>query len=129
MAAAISREDVTMAEQLIQSVQPSFRMFIIGAAVPAVAWGIIALEINRTHKTIKLFESGLIYFLVLVSLVLFVIAAWRLPVAIISSARAEAHLQNYRDQGSPAGIDARSRIASGIHFPKSLLSWYSLSPS
>jgi hypothetical protein len=97
MAAAVSKNDVIVTEQLTQSVQLSFRMFIAGGAVPAAAWGITALEMNRSRKTIKLLESAIIYFLVMVSLVLFVIAAWRLPGAIISLTQAETHLHNYGD--------------------------------
>ena len=96
MAAALSKNDPIVAEQVTHSMQLSFRMLVAGAGLPAVAWGIAALEINRANRKIKLLESAIIYFLVMISLGLFVIAAWRLPGAIISSAQAE-HLHNYGD--------------------------------
>jgi hypothetical protein len=94
MAAALSQHDPMVAEQVTRSMQLSFRMFVAGAAVPAVAWAIAALEFSRTNRKIKLLESAIIYFLVMISLILFVVAAWRLPGAIISSAQAE-HLHSY----------------------------------
>ena len=56
MAAALSKNDPIVAEQVTHSMQLSFRMFVAGAGLPAVAWGIAALEINRANRKIKLLE-------------------------------------------------------------------------
>jgi hypothetical protein len=96
MAAVISKNDPIVAEQVTRSIQLSFRLFVAGAGIPVVAWGIAALEINRAIRKVKLFEAAIIYFLVIISLILFVTAAWRLPGAIISSAQA-GHLHSYGD--------------------------------
>ena len=44
VAAAIAKDDVVVLAQVTNSVFVSVRMFVVGAAVPTVAWGIAALE-------------------------------------------------------------------------------------
>jgi hypothetical protein len=82
IAAAISR-DPEIAVPLTQAIQSSFRMFAAGAVLPTLAWGISAIEMNRSHAKVKLIESWILYVLLLISLVLFVVASWRLPGAIL----------------------------------------------
>jgi hypothetical protein len=48
--AAISKDDAVVLAQVTHAVLVSVRMFVIGAAVPTVAWGIAALEFDRSHK-------------------------------------------------------------------------------
>jgi hypothetical protein len=53
-------------------------------ALPTVAWGILAFEFDRPHSKKKLFESAIIYAVLIISLILFCIAGWRLPQAFIT---------------------------------------------
>ena len=48
IAAAISKDDPVVLAQVTNSVFVSVRMFVVGAAVPTVAWGIAALEFDRS---------------------------------------------------------------------------------
>jgi hypothetical protein len=84
IAAAISR-DPEIAVPMTQALQSSFRMFAVGAVLPTLAWGISAIEMNRSHPRVKLIESWVLYALLLISLVMFVIASWRLPGAILGA--------------------------------------------
>jgi hypothetical protein len=59
-------------------------LFVAGAALPTVAWGILAFEFDRSHSKKRLFESAIVYTVLMVSLVVFVIAGWRLPQAFIT---------------------------------------------
>jgi hypothetical protein len=58
-------------------------MFVTGAALSIVTWGILAFEFDRTHSKKKLLESAGIYTLLIISLILFFVAAWRLPQAFM----------------------------------------------
>jgi hypothetical protein len=83
--AAISKDDPVVLAQITHSVLGSIRMFIVGAAVPSVAWGIAALEFDRSHTKKRWFASAAMYALLVVSLVLFCAAGWRLPKALLDS--------------------------------------------
>jgi len=82
IAAAISR-DPEIAVPMTQALQSSFRMFAAGAVLATLAWGISAIEMNRSSPRVKLIESWVLYALLLISLVLFVVASWRLPGSIL----------------------------------------------
>jgi len=85
IAAAISKDDPVVLAQVTNSVFVSVRMFVVGAAVPTVAWGIAALEFDRSHTKKRLLVSATMYALVIVSLILFCVAGWRLPRAFLES--------------------------------------------
>ena len=85
IAAAITKDDPGLAGQIAQGVSLPLRMFVAGAGLAAVAWGILAFEFDRTHAKKKLLESAAIYALLIISLILFFVAGWRLPRAIINS--------------------------------------------
>ena len=59
IAAAISKDDSVA--QVTNSVFVSVRMFVVGAAVPTVAWGIAALEFDRSHTKKRLLTSATMY--------------------------------------------------------------------
>ena len=82
IAAAIGR-DPEIAVPMTRAIQSSFRMFAAGAVLPALAWGISAIEMNRADARVKLIESWALYILLLISLVMFVVASWRLPGSIL----------------------------------------------
>jgi hypothetical protein len=84
IAAAIAKDDPILAGQVAQAILLPLRMFVVGAALPTVAWGITAFEFDRTHTKMKLLESSIIYTLLIISLIFFVIAGWRLPQAFMS---------------------------------------------
>ena len=71
IAAAISKDDAVVLAQVTNSVLVSIRMFVVGAAVPTVAWGIAALEFDRSHTKKRLLASATMYALLVVSLILF----------------------------------------------------------
>jgi hypothetical protein len=83
IAAALSKEDPSLAGQVALGVRASLRMFAIGAVLPTVAWGILAFEFDRTHAKKKLLESAGVYTVLTISIILFLIAALRLPQAFI----------------------------------------------
>src|SRR5215831_19486539 len=85
IAAAISKDDAVVLAQVTHAVYVSVRMFVIGAAVPTVAWGIAALEFDRSHTTKRSLASATMYALLVVSLILFCVAGWRLPRAFLDS--------------------------------------------
>jgi hypothetical protein len=85
IAAAISKDDAVVLAQVTYAVFVSVRMFVIGAAVPTVAWGIAALEFDRSHTTKRSLASATMYSLLVVSLILFCVAGWRLPRAFLDS--------------------------------------------
>ena len=60
------------------------RLFVAGAALPTVAWGFLAFEFDRSHTKKKLLESAVVYIVLIISLIAFVIAGWRLPQAFIT---------------------------------------------
>jgi hypothetical protein len=83
IAAALTRDDPSLAGQVALGVRLSLRMFVVGAVLPTVAWGILAFEFDRAHSKKKLVESAGVYGLLTISLILFLIAGWRLPQAFI----------------------------------------------
>jgi hypothetical protein len=86
--AANSNQTAEVAIHFTRAIQPSLRMFIIGAALPLVAWEIAASEFYRSSAKMKALESWATYILLIVSWALFLIAAWRLPNLIIDGLRA-----------------------------------------
>jgi hypothetical protein len=85
IAAAISNDDAMVLAQVTNSVFVSVRMFVLGAGVPTVAWGIAALEFDRSHTKKRSLASATMYALLIVSLILFCVAGWRLPRAFLDS--------------------------------------------
>src|SRR5215470_15188283 len=85
IAAAISKDDPVVLAQVTNSVFVSVRMFVVGAAMPTIAWGIGALEFDRSHTKKRLLSSATMYALLIVSLILFCVAGWRLPRAFLES--------------------------------------------
>ena len=83
IAAATSR-DSGAAIAVTEALWLSIRLFVIGAALPAVAWGLSAMEMNRANDRVRMFESWAMYFLLLVSLVIFFVGSWRLPDSILA---------------------------------------------
>jgi hypothetical protein len=81
--AAATNKDPEIAVPLARAIRACLRMFVVGAALPAAAWGISAMEMNRSNARVKLIESWAMYLLLLASLVLFFVAAWRLPACIL----------------------------------------------
>ena len=82
--AAISSDDPARVAQVSDAVKLCLRLFVAGAALPTVAWGLLAFEFDRSHSKKKLFESAIIYAVLIISLILFCIAGWRLPQAFIT---------------------------------------------
>src|SRR6516162_1090632 len=70
IAAAISKDDAVVLAQVTYAVFVSVRMFVVGAAVPTVAWGIAALEFDRSHTTKRSLASATMYALLVVSFAL-----------------------------------------------------------
>ena len=85
IAAAVPKDDAVVLAQVTNSVFISIRMFVVGAAVPTVAWGIAALEFDRSHTKKRWLASATMYALLVVSLILFCVAGWRLPRAFLES--------------------------------------------
>jgi len=81
--AANGNQTTEVAIHFTRSIQPAIRMFIIGAGLPLVAWEFAASGFDRTSAKVKLVESWLTYILLVVSWLLFFVAAWRLPGLII----------------------------------------------
>jgi hypothetical protein len=82
IATAATRDtDITVA--ITRAIQTPLRMFIVGAALPTVAWAISAMEMDRSKSGVKLIESWLMYVLLLISLIMFVVGAWRLPESVL----------------------------------------------
>src|SRR5215472_2794872 len=76
IAAATAKDDAVVLAQVTHAVFVSVRMFVVGAAVPNVAWGIAALEFDRSHTTKRSLASATMYALLVVSLILFCVAGW-----------------------------------------------------
>ncbi|MBO0752465.1 MAG: hypothetical protein J2P53_10150 [Bradyrhizobiaceae bacterium] len=83
--AATAAQDPTVAVATARAIQGTLRMFVVGAALPAVAWAVSAMEMDRSKGVVKLVESWVMYILLLVSLVLFVVGAWRLPDSVLTA--------------------------------------------
>jgi hypothetical protein len=79
---------LTIALIFLNAMGLSLRMFVLGVALPLVAWEIAASEFDRSNTTVKSLETWATYLLVIVSWALFFIAAWRLPSLIIDGLRA-----------------------------------------
>jgi hypothetical protein len=84
IAAAATNSDAVLVGQVSEGVKLSLRLFVTGAALPTVAWGILAFEFDRTHSKKKLLESAVIYIVLIISLTLFFIAGWHLPQAVMT---------------------------------------------
>jgi hypothetical protein len=82
--AAATTKDTEVAVPITRAIQNSLRMFVVGSALPTVAWAISAMEMDRSSTKVKLIESWVMYILLLISLVLFVVGAWRLPTSVLS---------------------------------------------
>ena len=82
--AAISSDDPARVAQVSEAVKLCLHLFVAGAALPTVAWGILAFEFDRSHSKKKLVESAIIYAVLIISLILFCIAGWRLPQVFIT---------------------------------------------
>jgi hypothetical protein len=82
IAAAVSTNELAHVTQVSEAVQLSLRLFVAGAALPTVAWGILAFEFDRSHSKKKLLESGIIYAVLFISLI-FVLHCWMAPAASI----------------------------------------------
>jgi hypothetical protein len=83
--AAATAKDPEIAVPITRAIQASVRMFVVGSSLPMVAWGISAMELNRSKAKVKLIESWAIYILLLISLMMFVVASWRLPPSVLSA--------------------------------------------
>jgi hypothetical protein len=83
MAGAISR-DPTAVMWVTQALRLSVRVFVVGCALAAVAWGISAMEMNRANDRVRMFESWALYLLLLVSLGLFFVGSWRVPDSLLA---------------------------------------------
>jgi len=81
---AVSSGEPASVAQVSEAVKLCLRLFVAGAALPTVAWGILAFEFDRSHSKKKLLESMLVYIVLSISLIMFVIAGWRLPQAFIT---------------------------------------------
>jgi hypothetical protein len=84
IAAALAKDDAPLAGQVALGLLQSIRLFVVGAALPAVAWGITAFEFDRGQTKKRMLESVALYILLIASLILFVVAGWRLPQAFIT---------------------------------------------
>jgi hypothetical protein len=82
--AAATTKDPEIAVPITRALQASVRMFVIGCSLPAVAWGISAMELNRSQAKVQLIESWAMYILLLISLVTFFIGSWQLPASVLS---------------------------------------------
>jgi hypothetical protein len=82
--AAATTKDPEVAVPITRAIQASVRMFVVGSSLPTVAWGISAMELNRSQAKVKLIESWAIYILLLISLVMFFVGSWRLPPSVLT---------------------------------------------
>jgi hypothetical protein len=81
---ANGNQTTEVAIHFTRSIQPAIRMFIVGAGLPLIAWEFAASGFDRSNAKVKLIESWLSFFLLVLSWLLFFIAAWGLPSLIIS---------------------------------------------
>jgi hypothetical protein len=86
--AASGNQTADVAIHFTRAIQSSIRMFGVRAGLPLVAWEIAPAEFDRSNDKVKLLESWATYILMIVSWVLFFIAAWKLPNLIIDGLRA-----------------------------------------
>jgi hypothetical protein len=59
--AAVSSDEPARVVQVSEAVKLCLRLFVAGAALPTVAWGILAFEFDRSHSKKKLLESIIVY--------------------------------------------------------------------
>jgi hypothetical protein len=85
--AANGNQTPDVAIHFTRAIQFSIRMFIVGAGLPLAAWEIAAAEFDRSNNKVRLLESWTTYLLLIVSWILFFIAAWRLPTLIVNGLR------------------------------------------
>jgi len=81
--AVATTNDTEIAVSIIRAIQTPLRMFAVGSSLPTVAWAISAMEMDRSNARVKLIESWVMYVLLLISLIMFVVASWRLPDAVL----------------------------------------------
>jgi len=86
--AANGNQTTEVAIHFTRAIQSAIRMFIVGAGLPLVAWEFAASGFDRSKPTVKLIESWMTYLLLVLSWLLFFIAAWRLPSLIINGLNA-----------------------------------------
>ena len=67
MAGAIISSEPTAVMWVTRALRLSVHVFVVGCALPAVAWGISAMEMNRAHDRIRMLESWAVYLLLLFS--------------------------------------------------------------
>jgi hypothetical protein len=96
--AAASGQVPEVAMQITHAVNYSLQMFVFGAVLPIIAWSIATSEINQSNVKVRLIEDWARYFLLLVSGVLFFVAASRLPNSISSSFGHDDKLSSLRDK-------------------------------
>jgi hypothetical protein len=82
--AAATTKDTEIAVPITQAIKNSLRMFVVGSSLPTVAWAISAMEMDRSKDKVKLIESWIMYILLLISFVMFVVGAWRVPTSVLS---------------------------------------------
>ncbi len=82
--AAATTKDTDIAVPMTRAIETSLRMFVVGSSLPTVAWAISAMEMDRSMARVKLIESWVMYVLLLISFVMFVVGAWRLPASVLS---------------------------------------------
>ena len=82
--ASATTRDTEIAVPITRAIHNSLRMFIVGSALPTVAWAISAMEMDRSKARVKRVESWVMYILLLISLVMFVVGSWQLPASVLS---------------------------------------------
>jgi hypothetical protein len=82
--AAATTKDTDIAVPITRAIENSLRMFVVGSSLPTVAWAISAMEMDRSTARVKLIESWVMYVLLIISFVMFVVGAWRLPASVLS---------------------------------------------
>jgi uncharacterized membrane protein SpoIIM required for sporulation len=92
IAAAATNNDPVLVQQVSEGVKLCLRLFVAGATLPTVAWGILSFEFDRAHSKKKLLESAVVYFVLIISLILFFIAGWHLPQAVITGLQSQLTL-------------------------------------
>ena len=86
--AANCNQTTEVAIHFTRSIQPAIRMFIVGAGLPLVAWEFAASGFDRSNATVRYIKSWMSFFLLVLSWLLFFIAAWELPSLIINGLNA-----------------------------------------
>src|SRR5262249_29387260 len=84
IAAALAKGDAWLAGQVASGVLQSLRLFVVVVALHEVASGITAFEFDRRQTKKRMLQSVVLYILLIISLIVFVVAGWRLPQAFIT---------------------------------------------